>query len=755
MPAARLARVHATELMVLGGTTAILSSAGVLAWALHRSGGDLLVTFPLALLGLVGVTLASLDLAWARHHDLLVARLRGVHGVTALRVVAAPAWAAVLLGTIVGPAAASGFLGAAPARWPTPDRWGVGEGVAAAAVGLICAGVATGTTLTLFRLPIAATFVSGRTARQPLTPAAVARVAGIGLVVLAAITLYRATQPSAASSAVVLAGAGVGGLTVGQLAVWGLRGLSRTSAGRRTTAGLLGVRRATSTEHAPRLRLAVAAAIVGTAAWSGAAAADAWGHESEALRVGAAISLYLPETSALQTWQLTQELDPEGRWLMAAAVKDDRDESELRVAYLDVERYERVAGPVLDATTGSLAGVVEDLRDAPGVEVFTGARLTASAHHRPARGGGERARTPSLRLSVEYLDGSGVVQKVELRLRPDEPDQPDALSGEIALPQCEVGCVLLGLTATGRSRASGRLTLDTLVVDDTDVSGDGWVSPDGPADEPPSRTLALDRRSVPAAARTDQPVLTAGDPSWTDGPARVVGIGGGDRPITRLGSRAALPLVLGAGLVGDLPVALAGSRGSVSGVRSVVLARGDTPPDLLTALVDRGADEPVRIDPGSSRALGPSAAADLHLRTLVAVGSGLLALAALLGGARGRRGAARRDAASLRVIGIVAGVRRRARLVEALLLGTTVLAATSVGGWLTMAAVTHRVRLVPTGPARLPEPDAVDATSAVVAAALAAVVWMAVLLVAGRERRVAALLTARVTARRTPNREPR
>ena len=46
-------------------------------------------------------------------------------------------------------------------------------------------------------------------------------------------------------------------------------------------------------------------------------------------------------------------------------------------------------------------------------------------------------------------------------------------------------------------------------------------------------------------------------------------------------------------------------------------------------------------------------------------------------------------------------------------------------------------------------------TLSLVAAALAAVVWMAVLLVAGRERRVAALLTARVTARRTPNREPR
>ena len=76
--------------------------------------------------------------------------------------------------------------------------------------------------------------------------------------------------------------------------------------------------------------------------------------ESARLRQGGPLRLDLPDDSAQAALTLTRRLDPDGRWLMAAAVNDARDEARYRTAWLDLERYDRVAADFLSSTSADV-----------------------------------------------------------------------------------------------------------------------------------------------------------------------------------------------------------------------------------------------------------------------------------------------------------------------------------------------------------------------------------------------------------------
>ena len=117
----------------------------------------------------------------------------------------------------------------------------------------------------------------------------------------------------------VLAGPALVGLAAGQLLVWAHRGLAgRAGLASGSRLGvLLGVRRALSADHRPVLRALVAAGTVVAAATCAVSATDAWAEDAARIGNGGPLRVEMPGTDALQTLLLTEDLDPEGRWLMA------------------------------------------------------------------------------------------------------------------------------------------------------------------------------------------------------------------------------------------------------------------------------------------------------------------------------------------------------------------------------------------------------------------------------------------------------
>ncbi len=729
--ALRLLRAYAVTLVLLALASMLLTASTALGAALHRSGADLLVLLPLAVVGVVAVSVLALDLAWRRRTDLELARLRGVRGTAALRVAAGPAVGAAVVGGVLGLGASAVLSAVPPPGWSLPGRpgaaevgWGLG---AAVVVGLVAATAC----LAVLRRPLAPT--STVTGPQPVVPPTLVAVGGVGLVVVSVVSLYRAEQPAAGSSALVLAASAVLGLTWGQVLVWVVRALPVGEG--RSTAYVLAVRRLASRRHGARLRLVVAASVVVVATWSGASAAGSWAREADQLRVGAPLQVALPDTSALDVWRLTRDLDPDGRWLMAGAVLDDRPDAALRAAYLDLSRYDRVSGDTLASTPGDLTGVLAPLQDVVPVEVVTGTRLSVAATYEP---GSDEATPRRAVLSLAYLSDAGVVQPVDVRLR--RGGREDAsLVGATEAPACEQACVLLSVAATASGPGSGvgagrpgRVVLDELSLEGADLVPDGLVD-DRDAGAPPARALVLDRSYLPLAARAPLPVLVAGDPTWPAEGPRAPGIGGTARPLTEVGARAALPLVVGAGVVGDLPAALAATRGSVTGVRSVVLAREDTPAAVMAALTDAGAEPPVTTATQGDAALGAAAGGERHLRQVVAVGATGLALLCLVGAAAGMSDDARRDQAALSLVGVTAGTRRRAAIVEAGLVCAGTLVATALGSLLVVRTVTGAAALTPTGATLLPPPQAYDGSRVLVVAVAAAGAWLLLVVTTRRD----------------------
>ncbi|GAA5151286.1 hypothetical protein GCM10023340_29910 [Nocardioides marinquilinus] len=733
----RSLRAHAGGFAVLTATTAALV-AGVVAavTVLDEDGGRPAAVLPLLVLGLVMLPTAVVELSRHRRDELALARVRGAHGTS---LVAAAAGLAVLaavlgggLGALLGTLGPSLVVADAPVG-ATGLTW-----AAAVTAGVVV--LVAGCAVLAVREPL--TRALRREPWRPLRGLAgglVAPAAAVLVGVAALVVLYQALTADAdapEAGVLLLAGSGVLAVAAGQLAALALRlaaPAAEAAGASRSVGTTLGLRRAVAHDRTPVVRAVVAAAVVAVAALSAASAADAWAADSTRLEQGAPLRADLPDAGALDALLLTRRLDPDGRWLMAAAVGTTGPAARERVAWLDLERYDAVAGAYLDDTGAGLGPLVARLRDAPAVRPVVGDALVLTVGEAQPDAGPDAG--PDATVSLDYVDDDGFVTTATL----------DAVPGdrvETPVAGCTSACVVVGLSATGR------VAVDELRLGDDDLLAGGWVSPDSPASDPTSDpasdpadgplVLPAGESLVPADGAVAAPVVTAGafetedaGPDGDDaGPPQVTGIGGDPRVVAPVAERDALPLVVGSGVVGDLPVGLAAARGSTTDVAALVLARADTPDDVLAGLAEAGGE--VTPAPPSVEALGTGDAAQARALRLVGLAAVVLGLLALLAGAGRRLGAARRETAALRLVGVPRRERVRAALVESVVLGATTLVAAALAGWLTVGVVVDATGLVPTGADRLPFGTAL-APALLLAAALGAALLVVVLvLVAAR-----------------------
>jgi hypothetical protein len=188
---------------------------------------------------------------------------------------------------------------------------------------------------------------------------------------------------------------------------------------------------------------------------------------------------------------------------------------------------------------------------------------------------------------------------------------------------------------------AGRWETDGIEVDN------GLLVPAGELVE--ARPLAVDD-ATPA-------LVTASVPDEDRGSLQSPG--GDDRTTDVLAVLPALPLVEADGLLADLPTAAAGAPPTVPAAEVSVLARADTPSDVLDGLDG----EPTTLADASATVDDASGAAQARVYALMAGCCLLVALLVLLTAVARQRDGWRRDAAALRAGGLdPAVVRRSARL---------------------------------------------------------------------------------------------
>lgn len=393
------------------------------------------------------------------------------------------------------------------------------------------------------------------------------------------------------------------------------------------------------------------------------AAAD-WRGSVSATRTPAPV-VYSSPLLLDDTLALTRRLDPEGRWLMAAARTSVASGS---LVLVDTERF-------ADVVTWSdqwLPGVtVEDAQDllAPDTDVVTLAGDDISLT--VANDADER--TPlTVRLEV-YTPGVG---RSRIYLG---PYPAGTTTRRAASKVCDTGCDLRAITIGGGSVASSLPLHGSLVLTDLEVDGvavaaaldsSGW---DVETDEVvagstprqggvPALDLAVDTgTSAGSPTLTSKafvapiPVLVGTDVDETvtlDGGTTGLQDFGGVTPVDVVARPLSTPFLGPRGTVLDLVQADARLALTAALTTPYVLLAADTPPEILDGLADAGLSLDARaVDTRAELDEGAYAQA---LRLYQAVGAVILlmALGGLLVSLAVQVPARRRDAASLRVVGV-------------------------------------------------------------------------------------------------------
>ena len=675
-----------TLLPLLLLTIVVVAGAVTVIGFADRAGTSPMLAVPLLLLGAVAVPATGRELASARRGEIALARLRGLQGGELYRLLAAEPLLVLLAGGVVGT-----LLGAI-GSWLAGRAW---AGTSAALPGLdaVLAGVA----IVLVGLVAVLVGMAGALreplsdqvsiASRPRTASTGAVFANVLILVAAAVAVYRGSLASGDPDWIVLAGPALVGLAVGQLVVWLIRVAARVAVGSTATGGLTGflaVRRlARVADAATPIRVLVAAAVVAALALTGATEVDGWTDATARLRTGAPLQVRVDE-DAVGALQLTRDLDPDGRWLMAAVLVPGEGSVAARRAFLDTSRYDAVVGDFYDGTPA--AGLSQRVADLGGGDdsVATGDEMTVTVRGVSAR----RSGTMRPRVLVDYLDAGGTAQRASLQLEVDRAGDPSTASA--ALENCEGGC---NVTAVTLARTAGDTTLPWVLTElgfgGTDALAGSWkTSADNWFGEPTSPVvvdegLLAPATSKPLTARSDTagpstPVLATDSATW-EGKPLVDSPGGDERPAEVLGRLPGLPLVEADGLLADLPRAAAGAPPTVPAAQVMVLARGDTPDDVLTALTDK-ARHPVRTlaatDEDTADATG---AAQARVYSLMAVFCLLAALLVLAAAVARQRGAWTREVASLRAVGVQQALLRRSGRIEVLWLTVAAALATVAG----------------------------------------------------------------------------
>lgn len=458
----------------------------------------------------------------------------------------------------------------------------------------------------------------------------------------------------------------VAGLLVTRLVAAIATRWTRARRGTRSLAGFVAARAISRRSEGTLVILPITVAIaVGVFGVGVANAAAAW-RASVAATVTPAGEVWTADAPYAKTYNLSHELDPEGRWLMTAGVVQAIGN---QFSYVDAPRLARVS-----LWSGQWT---------PGLSPEEVAAAIGPTGSPPVATG----RTLSITLDNALDTGSELW--VELRLEPQAGSRTDlrAYAGpfavgrstaEVDVPSCRRGCRMVGFNLATKAGLTMEMAGDVTVLEvsadgaPVDFADAGWdVSPDVPQAQRYGEVRAASGRLqvridtqggpgsvrlVPGGIPQVRPVLlgtgVATERFDTSSNVPSVRLAAGQLPIHSVAPAYSSPFIGPDGIVIDYAM-LTADRELYDGMFTpYLLARADLPQQLRQELTDHGytlqatnAETVATLDRGAY-------ALALRLYLVVAALSLAMALVGLLVSTAVQLPARRRDAAALRVVGV-------------------------------------------------------------------------------------------------------
>jgi hypothetical protein len=596
----------------------------------------------------------------------------------------------VPLGATVGIAMALGLV-----RWwlvpglPLPLPWtallaGLGVGLASLGVAVLAVGL-------VLRVSLADQLTGVRRPRSPGRTALVVQLVLVALAVAVLVSKLSAGGPGDPDVTdlvlpvllAVVAGVAATRATAG-LATWWTQRRSRS----RSLPGFVAARAISRRQEGTLVILPVTAAIAICVFGAGVYSSAGQWRASVAATAAPAPVLWSSPLRLDDTVDLTRRLDPDGQWLMAASTLVTQGPV---YTVMDTSRLSRVAAWQDQWTPGVSAGEISSLLGVKArVPVLTGTRVELTVDRSELETGGEdlivrlRLDAPSGRIRYAYLG-------------PFPQDSTSTIREHI--PYCAEGCRLEAITFGGPAASpiplAGVVRISDLSVDGDPVpgaaEGAGWGTAHDAAD-PAAVTdvtahgdelaVTLDSQGARILAPLSAGGIPAALPVVKGVDATTAARGGAstdiesDFSVDPVVTARSVPFLGPAGILIDYTMLTTDRTIYDQNLPVYVLARADTPSSVTDALRSNGITVDTRLS-DVQRTLDQSAyALALRLYAVVAVLVLVMALAGLFVSTAVQLPSRRRDAASLRVV----GVSRRAVMSSVVREFAAVLGGTAVAG---------------------------------------------------------------------------
>ncbi|MEJ7628173.1 MAG: FtsX-like permease family protein [Nocardioidaceae bacterium] len=713
----------------------------------------------LVLLGFVALAAQSVESLRRREHELALARLHGRRGLHLLGFAVAEPCLVVIGGAVGGALAGRLVTHLVIGAWlpaGTPDSLSRQEWLAAGivTVGMLLLVVASG-----WRILRAPLLVQLTGARRPRPSTTVGLFFQVLLVVGAVVSIYQAHEASKDRvDWVTLMSPAIAGLAAGQVVIWLVVASLAVVVPRRQSAQLgwfITLRRLSRrADSLAMVRTIVAAGVLFGVAASASTSAQAWREQRSRLQVGAPVSYPVP-SGALAAYAASRLADPRGSWLAAVASYTTDESPAGRRVFVDAERWGTVVGDFFaDTDVAPLTGALTRLPTPQEARYVTGDVLTATMTS------ASLPQATYVTISLEYVDDVGdlVIAALPLQPRHAAPAPPGRSRFSATVSGCRLACVVTRIDIAGRTRSPLHLL-------DVSFAGRHLLAPTSgiQLEQTPfqirssrvARGLSVNLRRGFGGFGVDGALATfpstvvqtgiatpgvvydrrAGHPS-------VGGVDGAARPIHVTVTLPALPFVGTRGTLLDLGSVLVGAGGSSYDTDARILARADTPTEVIEALRSTHVlGLPTTYRSTLARLDDTPRAQGTRLYVLVAGFAALIALVSIASAAAQQTSQRRQEAAGLRSAGVrsgqIAGAYRR----EAAALAVVTFVSTSVAGWAACRVLLPALPLV-SGWLFAPPLDATPNLSVIAVTALAS----------GATAGLVTYLAFRSTARSSPPR---
>ena len=402
------------------------------------------------------------------------------------------------------------------------------------------------------------------------------------------------------------------------------------------------------------LTAALAIAVFAAGIYSSAAN---WRASDAATMVGADLAFPVP-IPLLQAFSLTHRLDPNGHSLMAVGAAADPDGA---MVIVDAPRLARVAvWPGSWTSDLDVAQVSEELSPLRPPLNLAGRRLTMTVDNNVD------GESDGILLSIDIVKPSGELGHIYIG-----PYSSGRTTRSAPMPFCDTGCLVTGLSITGPGTLpqvmQGSLAIRDVTVDGASMpyfTRIGWRgdfdasyvygAPSVTGTRVVGSTLSVELESqgeqveamlIPEDVPEVLPIL----PGRSATPQTVVG---DDAPVRPVGTTESMPFFGPAALLIDHTMFTRSNRTTDAWTDVYILARSDTPQEVLTELAAYGITQPIDLQQVRHTLDQDAYALALNLYLVVTVIVLVLALAGLAVTMAVQIPARRRDAASLRVVGL-------------------------------------------------------------------------------------------------------